>query len=409
MTALDSTKFLLRLPHMDADIFLPEELLARGVLVVDDSPVQRMAMIEHLNALGITRIAEAGEGAEALDRLAQLLPQPAVILVDLEMPGMDGVELIQRLAELPLPPAIVLASGREDMVISAVELMIEGLGLPLLGALQKPVPLERLQAALGGFDPNRVRAQRSGASGSRVTAEALVDALASGQIKPYFQPKASLQLGMIKSVEALARWITPEQELIAPDQFIPVAAQHGLMSELTLKILDASIVALRMWLSRGIQLTVAVNLSPASLHDVGLTEGLISRVAASGIDPHHFMFEVTETAMAADAAMATGCLVRLRLRGCGLSIDDYGTGFSSMQQLSRLPFTELKIDRSFVTGAWQRSHLRTLLGSAIEIGLRLKLTTVAEGVETSRRLESSARHGVRSCPGFPDRQGFACR
>lgn len=366
---------------MDADLNLAEELTARGVLIVDDSALQRMALVEHLAGLGIRRVTEAGEGREALDKLSQLLPQPAVIFVDLEMPGMDGVELIQRLAELPLPPAIILASGKEDMLISAVESMIENLGLPLLGALHKPVSRERLLDVLSGFDPGKVRTQKEGGQ-SRVTSEALLEALASGWIQPFFQPKASLRLGLVKSVEALARWVTPGGELIAPDAFIPVAAQHGLMPDLTLRILDASIAALKLWLSRGIQLSVAINLSPASLHDVSLTEGLISRVAASGLDPSLFMFELTETAMAADAAMATGCLVRLRLRGCGLSIDDYGTGFSSMQQLSRLPFTELKVDRSFVTGAWQRAHLRTLLGSAIETGLRLKLVTVGEGVET---------------------------
>ena len=367
---------------MVAELPLSAELLGRGVLVVDDSALQRMALIEHLQALGVSRIFEANEGADALARLAQLLPQPALMVIDLEMPGMDGVELIQHLAELPLPPAIVLASSKEDVLISAVASMIDSLGLPLLGALQKPVSREALLKALQGLDAERKSAPRDGRQAPNVPAEEFKRALDAGEVQPFFQPKASLQLGIVKSVEALARWVSPARGVVPPDEFIPLAAQHGLMSQLTLQMLDKSIEALRMWQARGLQLSVAINLSPASLHDVVLTDGLIRRVESSGIDAHHFMFEVTETAMAADAALATGCLVRLRLRGCGLSIDDYGTGYSSMQQLSKLPFSELKVDRSFVTGAWQRPHLRTLLASAIEIGQRLKLGTVAEGVET---------------------------
>ncbi|WP_341678626.1 EAL domain-containing response regulator [Niveibacterium sp. SC-1] len=366
---------------MPADL-IPDVLRTYGLLVVDDSEVQRRHLVSNLNALGISRVAEAADGNHALDLLETLNPLPAALIVDLEMPGMDGIELIQKLAERRMSLPLIVASSREAVMISSTETMISGLGLPLLGALSKPVAVPDLARALRKIDQYGAGMPDTQPE-TGVPVEALREALAQQRIQPFFQPKASVARAMVRSTEALARWIEPASSPIPPARFIPVAEAHGLMAELTLTILDQSIAAMRLWNSRGVQLPVAINLSPASLADTVLTEGLIRRVAASGLDARQFIFEVTESAMMGGDAAATACLLRLRLRGCGLSIDDYGTGFSSMQQLSRLPFTELKVDRGFVTGAHARPPLRTMLASAIDMAGRLGLSTVAEGVETA--------------------------
>jgi len=377
---------------------IPDLLRTYGLLVVDDSEVQRSYLVAALNTLGVSRVAEACDGTGALELLETLTPPPAALIVDLEMPGMDGIELIQRLAEREVRLPVIVASSREAVMISSVEAMISGLGLPLLGALSKPVALSDLERALRRIE-QRV-AGKPDAQQETVPVEALREALDQKRIQPFFQPKASIKRAMVRSTEALARWIEPAGSPIAPARFIPVAEAHGLMAELTLAILDQSIAAMRLWNSRGVHLPVAINLSPASLADAALTEGLIRRVAASGLDARQFVFEVTESAMMGDDAAATGCLLRLRLRGCGLSIDDYGTGFSSMQQLSRLPFTELKVDRSFVTGAHARPHLRTMLASAIDMAGRLGLSTVAEGVETAEDWALLSELGCELAQGY---------
>ena len=145
---------------------------------------------------------------------------------------------------------------------------------------------------------------------------------------------------------------------------------------------------------------IALNISAQSLSDRRFANEIIRRVDDARISPSSLMLEITESALVSDLAAALGTLGRLRLKGFGLSIDDYGTGFSSMQQLSRLPFTELKIDRSFVHHAHDKWNLRAILQSAIEMAQRLGLTTVAEGVETREDMVLLRSLGCRYAQGY---------
>jgi EAL domain-containing protein (putative c-di-GMP-specific phosphodiesterase class I) len=206
-------------------------------------------------------------------------------------------------------------------------------------------------------------------------------AIAVGEIVPWFQPKVELATGRICGVEALARWIMRDGQVVSPAHFVGVAEEHGLTFDLTLSILDQTLIALRTWHLPDIEMSAAVNLSPSSLGDMRLADAILRRTEDAQVSSRLITLEITESAMVSNAA-ALRDLIRLRLRGFGLSIDDYGTGFSSMQQLSRVPFSELKIDRSFVDGAHQREHQRALLESAIDLGKRIGLATVAEGIET---------------------------
>jgi EAL domain-containing protein (putative c-di-GMP-specific phosphodiesterase class I) len=172
-----------------------------------------------------------------------------------------------------------------------------------------------------------------------------------------------------------------------------------LMPHLTVNMVDASLAALRRWDSRGLRLSVAINLSPVTLNDQQLADDLIERVAAAGIEPSRITFEVTETAMA-QGVSAVKTLLRLKLRGFSLAIDDFGTGFSSMQQLSKIPFSELKIDRSIVHDAHMRPNRRTILESAIEMGRRLGMVTVGEGVERIEDLHLLRQLGCELAQGY---------
>jgi EAL domain-containing protein (putative c-di-GMP-specific phosphodiesterase class I) len=297
------------------------------------------------------------------------------------MPGMDGVEFIQHLQERKLNFPIIVASSRETSLLASVETMIEALGMHVLGALQKPLNQEKILGALKSFDANLALPAKDNALPAVCETE-LATAIRNGEIIAFYQPKVDIRTGMLKGVEALARWMHPTNGMVPPDRFIPLAEKSGLIHELTLSMLTQAMAQAALWNERGLQLKVAVNLSPLSLDIPGFVQKIVDLLAQHALQADQMVLEITEGSVVANLGTALGTLARLRLKGFGLSIDDYGTGFSSMQQLARIPFTELKIDRSFVHGAHSRQNLRVILQSALDMARRLELVTVAEGIET---------------------------
>ncbi len=358
--------------------------LADRVLIVDDSLVQRQHAVALCRSLGVHQVHEACDGQDALRRLAGLSEPPTLIVIDLEMPVMDGFELIQQLGRHGVQSPFVVASSREGALMRAVEAMAASLSLRLLAGVAKPLTREAMVAALQASHQSVVGQPKAAlpARPTPIAPEALAEAVAQGRVTPQFQPKVDVRTGLLRGVEALARWTDPVLGAVPPDRFIATAEQHGLIGELTQSMMDQSLAQLSRWGQRGLNPSLAINLSPLSLQTPGLVEQITTLLVRHGVAPSQVVLEITESAAVSSDAASLSVLARLRMRGLGLSIDDYGTGFSSMQQLSRVPCTELKIDRSFVHGAHRSAHLQTLLQSALEMSNRLGLVSVAEGVET---------------------------
>lgn len=352
----------------------------RSVLVVDDSAVQRAHAAQLCRDLGIELIYEACNGLEALELLALLVLPPSLLVVDLEMPGMDGIEFIEQLHRRRVGFPVLIVSSREQILLDSVCTLGLELGLPMVATLRKPLTLERLHETLDNALPVRtLKAQRPQI---QVSAQDLDQALRQGLLQVHYQPKVDIRSGLLRGVEALARWTHPELGPIAPDQFIPLAEREGLIAPLTIAVTEQALAQAADWHSHGLSLSLAINLSPKLLECPDLVEQITDRVASHGLEHHQVVMEITESSLSTRLGVALTRLTRLRLRGFGLSIDDYGTGFSSMQQLARIPFTELKIDRSFVCGAQQRPHLQVILRSALEMCRQLGMVSVAEGIET---------------------------
>lgn len=352
----------------------------RSVLVVDDSAVQRAHAAQLCRDLGIELIYEACNGLEALELLALLVLPPSLLVVDLEMPGMDGIEFIEQLHRRRVGFPVLIVSSREQILLDSVCTLGLELGLPMVATLRKPLTLERLHETLDTALPvHTLKAQRPQ---SQVSAQDLDQALRQGLLQVHYQPKVDIRSGLLRGVEALARWTHPELGPIAPDQFIPLAEREGLIAPLTIAVTEQALAQAADWHSHGLSLSLAINLSPKLLECPDLVEQITDRVASHGLEHHQVVMEITESSLSTRLGVALTRLTRLRLRGFGLSIDDYGTGFSSMQQLARIPFTELKIDRSFVCGAQQRPHLQVILRSALEMCRQLGMVSVAEGIET---------------------------
>jgi diguanylate cyclase (GGDEF)-like protein/PAS domain S-box-containing protein len=207
-------------------------------------------------------------------------------------------------------------------------------------------------------------------------------AIEQRELTLHYQPMAMLASGEVIAVEALLRWHHPERGLIMPDDFIPIAQQTGLMKPLTLYVVDEALRQCRSWLERGIRLPVAVNLSTRNLLDLALPEQIEQLLAKWQLGPELLEVEITESAMLGDPLRSKLVLERLSAIGIRLAIDDFGTGYSSLRHLGRLPFDELKIDRSFVSNMTADEDDATIVRSTIELGRNLGLMVVAEGVET---------------------------
>ena len=355
-----------------------------SLLVVDDNVVQRIQVVALCRELGIDMIYEAASGSEALELLSLLVLPPDVAIVDLEMPGMDGIELIERLHERRLAIPLIVVSGREAVLIDTVERMARNLGIPVVAGIRKPLTKDALAAALEGWERERAGPATAAERAALVPIDPreLSDAIDSGAIAVHYQPKVDMARGAVCGVEALARWTHPRQGPIGPDRFIAVAEQEGLIHGLTMSVLRRAFGDAARWRTSGPDLSLAVNLSPRLLDDPSLVRELSQLLEDHGLDARQVVLEITENSVVDCMGIALGVLARLRLKGFRLSIDDYGTGFSSMQQLARIPFTELKIDRAFVHGAAQRTNLRVILKSALDMSRQLGLVTVAEGIET---------------------------
>ncbi len=224
--------------------------------------------------------------------------------------------------------------------------------------------------------------------------------LERGEFEPFFQPAIDMASGRVTRAEALARWRHPQEGLVGPGVFIPVLETNARLDALTFLMLGKAAAACFAWREAGLPLSVSVNLSLASLSDTSLADRITGAVRACGLDPRHMVLEITETAAMTEVAPALENLARLRMRGFGLAIDDYGTGYSSLRQLTRVAFTELKIDRSFVTGCAESPLSRAIVESSVQMARRLEIECVAEGVESGADWNALREMGCDAAQGY---------
>jgi len=382
------------------DASSPAPLSGRVVLVVEDSEVQRANAVDLLAGLGAAQVLEAGDGFEGL---AQLARHAAIDLVvtDLEMPRMDGVGFIGEFAARGFRPDLIITSSHELSVLHSVRVMAETYGLRVPGIIAKPLAAPALRALLVA-PPLLALNPAPGAPAMPALSPAMIaEGIRRGGFICYFQPQITFKGALLKGVEALVRWRHPEFGLLGPAAFIPQAeTSETLMSDLTLAILAEAAQHWHRWRRRGLQLEVSVNLSARSLSVPGFADLLQEGCARLDFPPRSVIFEVTESASMADLGASLGNLARLRMKGFRLSIDDFGTGFASFEQLERIPFTELKIDRSLTRFLPEGERQMILVQGLLKIARDLELSTVAEGVETLAAWAALRRLGCERAQGF---------
>jgi diguanylate cyclase (GGDEF)-like protein len=225
-------------------------------------------------------------------------------------------------------------------------------------------------------------------------------ALEGDELLLHYQPQVSLETGRATGVEALLRWNHPEHGLLPPDEFIPLAERSGLIHPLTEHVLERACADCRAWRSRGVALSVAVNLSARNLIESDLLERVRGLLVRHDLAPSALVLEITESTIMADPVAVTEVVRRLRAEGLAVSIDDFGTGYSSLAHLRHLPVSEIKIDKSFVFGMVDDPADATIVRSAIELAHNLHLTAVAEGVETEVARDALAALGCDVAQGY---------
>jgi EAL domain-containing protein (putative c-di-GMP-specific phosphodiesterase class I) len=243
--------------------------------------------------------------------------------------------------------------------------------------------------------------ERDGDGRHRLEAvEQLRRGIADGELVLHYQPKLALASGVVDGVEALVRWQHPSRGLLYPDAFIDLAESAGLMSRLTSTVVEMALAQCRLWADDGCLLTVSVNVSPSNLVDDEFPDEVAALLRRFDLPARALILEVTESILMEDRERAVRVLSRLRDAGVGVSIDDYGTGYSSLAYLAALPVTELKLDRVFVAAMTGSSRAASIVTSTLQLAHALDLVLVAEGAEDQATVDALTSLGCDVVQGY---------
>jgi EAL domain-containing protein (putative c-di-GMP-specific phosphodiesterase class I)/FixJ family two-component response regulator len=368
------------------------------ILVLDDEPFMLKLLGRMLEDLEATEVMTCDSGRAAVQWLDGEKCAPDLILCDLNMPEMDGIEFVRHLVERRYVGSLILVSGENERMLQTAEQLVQAHGITALGCLHKPVRPEALAALLNKWalqlpkgDPTAKKVYGAGELHAAIVKDQLVN---------YYQPKVAVATTRVVGVETLVRWRHPKDGLVFPDQFISVAEEHGLIDALTRVVLAGALAQAKAWRYAGLALRVAINVSMNNLASLDFPDLVAGLATAEGVPATDLVLEVTESRLMKDLRGPLETLTRLRLKRFSLSIDDFGTGYSSLAQLRDIPFDELKVDRSFVHGAWANETLRVIYEANLELAKQLGMDIVAEGVEDQEDWDFLCRTGCHLAQGY---------
>lgn len=373
-----------------------------NVLIADDDGFSRQTAMRMMQRLGAASVSEAINGHEALRCAEGQAGALDLIICDLKMPQMDGIQTLRGLAAQNSAAAIILASGADPRVLRAARDMALTLGIKSLWTVGKPLTLRRLQEILDEIQTQPPAAKEVVAPRQdllTITAAEIRRGMAASEFKAFFQPKVAIPSRVVVGAEALIRWQHPVYGTLSPASFLSIALAASLFDVITDLMLTEAAAACVRWRACGLDISVSVNL-PVACISHALPQHLDDLVTAQGLDPEHVILEVVEDGVLKGNEIGQEILTRLRLRGFGLSIDDFGTGFSTLQQLLQAPFNEMKIDRSFVQSAPNDPESAEALLSSIGLAQSLGLQVVGEGVETEAHWRFLQDAGCDVAQGF---------
>lgn len=350
------------------------------ILILDDDTFMLKLLTRMLAKLGYSAVTTCDNGSDALRKIDQIDTRPELILLDLNMPDMDGIEFVRYLVDRDYRGKLILVSGEDERMLRTAEKLVQAHKIPMLGYLHKPVDPDKLSEILQKWTES-IAASPLPASKAYSAAD-IQSAITHQELVNYYQPKVSVVSGEVIGVETLVRWHHPQDGVITPNRFIQVAEANNLIDDLTRSVLTQAIIQAGKWHQEGQTLRVSINVTMDNLASLDFQDMVVNLVNENNLPPQKIVIEITESqVMGPDARVPLEILTRLRLKRFHLSIDDFGTGHSSLAQLRDIPFNELKIDQGFVHRAWQDDTLRAIYDASLAMGKQLGMDIVAEGVE----------------------------
>lgn len=367
-----------------------------SVTVIDDDDLILEIVRSLLKSIGIQQICTYTSAREALASLDLRDPR-SIVICDLNMPEMDGMEVIRHLGQSSFQGAVLILSGEDTRTLRTVVKVGRAHHLRLLGALSKP--LDRLM--LVGLLQQMGEAESPATFLPQALSESEFRAgLDAEALLAYFQPQVDSHTRQVIGVEALARWKDPVHGILGPAAFIPLAEEAKLIAPLTDQITEYALRQWRSWHDAGHDLTLSINVSMDCLMDLTFPDRLIAKALSNQVPLNRLMIEITESRLTENVAITSDVLTRLCLKRIALSVDDFGTAYSNLEQLQTVPFHELKIDQAFVHGANTNPSTYAILKSSVELAQRLDMQIVAEGVENQDDWDCAASLGIDLIQGF---------
>ncbi|WP_136659232.1 EAL domain-containing response regulator [Nitratireductor sp. XY-223] len=368
------------------------------VLLVDDDPTQLLILSGYFQGLCAGAVLEAGSAIDALDMLRQPGQAIDLIVSDLMMPDMDGIELLRELKHAGYDGKLALISSLNQAMVNSARKLGDMHGLNIIGTCRKPLRKAGLDALF--LAPDMPRGNLEAATNVDFTAEQITAALENGAIRPFYQPKVDVKQKRITGAEALVRWLDPERGVLTPAQFLPAVEQLNMSSELTFALMKAVFRDIASWKRQGLEVKTAVNVTAGEIGVLELPDRIGQLLRDEGIEASDIAIEITENAVLEFNTDSLEVLSRLRLMGIDIAIDDFGTGFANIKSLKEYPFSELKIDQSFVRGMTDDPFSQETVRAAVTLGRQMNMRLLAEGIETAEEWEFVRKRGVDEVQGF---------
>lgn len=358
-------------------------MTARTIYIIDDDQAMVDLLAEYVLEIGCQ--VKTYTKAVVFFKENNSFAEGSIILLDLNMPEMDGIEVMRQMVKTGKSLPLILMSGFDPGVLHSAEQLAKAHSLSIIACLPKPFNFGEFKKII------QAHTMVKSGPGSRpelsINVLEIKQAIEQNQLVLHYQPQVDIKSRSLTGVEVLVRWQHPQYGLIYPDSFISLAEDNGLIEALTEQVIQQAVSQASSWKSEKLELQMSVNISAENIASLTLPEQLSRVLMEYQIDPTMLTLEVTESALMGHVATSLDILTRLRIKGIELSIDDFGTGYSSLSQLYRIPFTELKVDKSFVANIAHDPEALGIVKTCIMLGHELKMQVVAEGVEDKETLE----------------------
>jgi EAL domain-containing protein (putative c-di-GMP-specific phosphodiesterase class I) len=361
--------------------------VATRVLIVEDDAALATLLRRACDGMGFEAMALSDEASLTA---SWQMPLPDIIVLDLNLGFEDGLDYLERLVARGFSGPVMLISGCDPRVLSFSEKICEKLGIPLTVSLNKPFSVQVFGEKLKGLKP-----RASGYLRHEIEA-----GIVQRRFVPFFQPIMAIDGRELCGAEVLARWRHTDQGLIMPSAFIDAVERSGLMEGLALSLMEQALQQSLSWQGLDHPVQISLNVSPSILLSHGFADHLLQALEQAGGRPENLKIEITESVAFAGLDAIMRVLTRLRIAGIRISLDDFGTGYSSLTALHRLPFSDMKIDRSFVSRMLVDRDAATIVSSLISLAHNLGLEVVAEGVEDHETLALLQELGCDRAQGF---------